>query len=270
MSTVVIAALGLSAALLTPAPPRRRLGRTGSGPFGRRRFRHPVAIGCTVGVLLVLTVTGLSVSGAVAAGVLGGTAGLRHRRRARDRRGRDEAAALQTALDVLVAELRIGAHPVQAVEAAAAEADHPGVADGLHAVAARARLGADVAAGLDWVAESSPHPAHWRRLAAYWQLANERGLAIAGLMHAAQRDIAERQRFSDRVAAGMAGARASAAILAALPALGVGLGQLIGAQPLRFLLTGAGGAVLVLGVTLISVGLQWSDRITGRAGAASG
>jgi tight adherence protein B len=63
----------------------------------------------------------------------------------------------------------------------------------------------------------------------------------------------------------MAGARATAAVLAGLPVLGVALGQLIGAYPLRFLLSGGGGEwLLVIGVTLASCGLLWADRITGR------
>lgn len=63
----------------------------------------------------------------------------------------------------------------------------------------------------------------------------------------------------------MAGARATAAILAGLPVLGVLLGQLIGAQPLRFLLGGhAGGWLLVVGTMLVCGGLLWSDRITDR------
>ena len=74
---------------------------------------------------------------------------------------------------------------------------------------------------------------------------------------------AARQRFSTQVAAKLAGARATATILAALPVLGVLLGQLIGAHPLRFLL-GAGGWLLVAGTTLACGGLLWSDRITDR------
>lgn len=63
----------------------------------------------------------------------------------------------------------------------------------------------------------------------------------------------------------MAGARTTAVILATLPALGVALGQLIGAHPLRFLLGGhAGGWLLVVGLTLTCAGLLWSDRITDR------
>jgi tight adherence protein B len=89
------------------------------------------------------------------------------------------------------------------------------------------------------------------------------GLAIATLMRTAHRDIVERERFSARVTAGMAGARTTAAVLAGLPLLGIGLGQLIGADPLRFLLSGGlGGWLLMIGVTLACAGLLWSDRIT--------
>jgi tight adherence protein B len=82
-------------------------------------------------------------------------------------------------------------------------------------------------------------------------------------MRAAQRDIVERDRFAARVDAGMAGARTTAAVLAGLPVLAVVMGQLIGAEPLAFLLSpGLGGTLLVVGVSLACVGLSWSDRIT--------
>jgi tight adherence protein B len=199
-----------------------------------------------------------------AAAALAATAGLRHRRRRRSRRGMDESRALETAIDVLVGELRVGAHPVHAFCAAADEAGGT-VADSCRAVAARARLGADVTAGLRSVGEYSALPAQWDRLAVCWQLATEHGLAMSSLMRAAQHDIVERQRFSDRLTSAMAGARATAVILAGLPVLAVLLGQLIGAAPVAFLLGGqAGGWLLVVGVVLACGGLLWSDRITDR------
>jgi len=158
----------------------------------------------------------------------------------------------------------VGAHPQRAFSIAAAEVAGP-VAASFRAVAARARLGADVPAGLRSEARASALSAQWDRLAVSWQLASEHGLAMTTLMRAAQRDIVERQRFSDRVESGMAGARATAVILATLPVLGVLLGQLIGAEPLSFLLSGrSGGWLLVTGVTLVCGGLLWSDRITDR------
>lgn len=258
----MIAALALAAALLTPVPPQRRLAAPTRA--NRGRLRWPLAAGCAAGCLVVVVLATFPLATGVAAAELSATAGVRYRGRVRRSRGVGAARALEAALDVLVGELRIGAHPVRAFEAAAAETEHPYVAAGLRAVAARARLGADVAAGLRAMAAASPLPAHWQRLALYWELGCEHGLAISTLMQAAQRDIAERQRFSDRVDSSMAGARASATILAALPAAGVLLGQLIGAGPLGFLVGGSGGLLLVIGVTLMCAGLLWADRITGR------
>jgi tight adherence protein B len=214
-------------------------------------------IGCAAALVLPVT-TVLCIA------VVATTAGLRHRRRRRLRRATAEGHALQTALEVLVGELRAGSHPVRAFGVAADDTGGT-VAVSLRSVAARARLGADVAAGLAAAARSSALPVQWERLALCWRLASDNGLGIATLMRAAQRDIAERQRFSSRVSSSMAGARATAAILAALPVLGVLLGQLIGARPLRFLLSGhAGGWLLLIGSALACVGLLWSDRIADR------
>jgi tight adherence protein B len=254
------AAVALALALLVaPSSPRRRLEkpRRGTGVG-----RGPVLLGATAaaGVLVLL----MPLTVAVGAGIVMATLAVRHRQRAIRLRRAEQSAALQSALDVLVGELRVGAHPVAAFDVAATEVDGP-VAESLRAVAARARLGADVAAGLRSVAERSPLPSHWQRLAVSWQLAQTHGLGIATLMRTAQRDIVERDRFSAQVSAGMAGARTTAAVLAGLPVLGVALGQAIGADPVGFLLSGGiGGWLLVIGVTLACCGLLWSDRITGR------
>lgn len=253
------AALALAAALLVwPSAPRRL--SVLRPPQRRRRVLLPAA--ALAAAVLAWTVPAPVV---LAAGTVAGTVGLRHRRRAAQLRCRQEAVALQAALEVLVSELRIGAHPVSAFTTAAGEVSGP-VADGMRAVAARARLGADVAAGLDDAAGQSQLPAHWERLAVCWRLAQAQGLAIATLMRTAQQDIVERERFSLRVGAAMAGARATAAVLAGLPVVGIALGQLIGAEPITFLLTpGVGGWLLVIGVLLACTGLLWSDRITAGA-----
>lgn len=248
------------AVLIAPASSRHRLEYLRL--IVPARHRVPVApIAACAGLALAFVVP---VTVVAAAAIAGATVALRRRRQLRRRRRDAESVTLQAALDVLVGELRVGAHPVAAFDIAAKEVDGP-VAASLRAVAARARLGADVAAGLRSAARRSPLPTHWERLAVYWQLAQTHGLAIAALMQTAQCDIVERERFSARVDAGMAGARATAAVLAALPLLGVGLGQLIGADPVSFLFSGGtGGWLLVIGVTLACVGLLWSDRITGR------
>lgn len=260
------AALALAlAVLVAPAPHRRvRLARSApraSVPFSART--RLMALGClAVATVLVMIVAPPGL--VVAAGTVAATAETRRRRRVRNRRSGSEAAALQGALDVLVGELRVGAHPATAFETAAREVDG-GVAASLRTVAARARMGADVAAGLRSVAHRSALSAHWNRLAVCWQLAQTHGLAIATLMQTAQRDIVERERFSSQVSAAMAGARTTAAVLAGLPVAGVGLGQMIGADPLRFLCSGGAGQWLTaIGVGLVCAGLAWSDRITDR------
>lgn len=259
-STGTVAALTLAVAVLaSPRPPSRRI--VAQRPSARVPRRAWLLVSSVAGLLVALVAPPAAM---VAGAVVVGTLEMRRRGAAGRSRRAAESAALQGALGILVAELRVGAHPVIAFDVAAAEVDGA-VSASLRAVAARARLGADVAAGVRSVAALSTMPGHWERLSVCWHLAQTQGLAIVALVQAAQRDIVERERFAAGVAAGMAGARATAAILAGLPVLGVGLGQLIGAQPLQFLLSGGlGGWLLVIGVTLACAGLCWSDRITDR------
>jgi tight adherence protein B len=64
----------------------------------------------------------------------------------------------------------------------------------------------------------------------------------------------------------MAGPRASGAVLAALPVVGIGLGQLMGAAPLDVLLnTGIGQGLLAIGTVLACVGVLWIAKLTAQA-----
>ena len=111
---------------------------------------------CVVTLALVAAI--LAPPGVVAAvAILGATLEIRRRRRLRLRHRTAEATALQGALDVLVGELRVGAHPVAAFGVAADEVDGV-VAAALRTIAARARLGADVADGMRSVARQSSLP----------------------------------------------------------------------------------------------------------------
>jgi len=257
---IVLAATALSAAvLMLPSSPRRRLIRTAHKTLPSHVV--PLTLTCPLAAAVVF----LPLTTVLAIIVVVATMSLRFRRRRRSDLGIHESRSMETAIDVLSGELQIGAHPATAF-AVAAEETAGSVGASCRAVAARARLGADVAAGLRGVAETSALASQWERLAVCWQLATDHGLAMSPLMRAAQRDIAERQRFSGQVRSAMAGARATATILAALPVLSVLMGQLIGARPLPFLLGGGlGGWLLVVGLTLICGGLLWADRITDRA-----
>jgi tight adherence protein B len=254
---VTVALIALACAVLV-APTRRRVlapARRARRVSARWRWAGGVLAGLAAAFVLPAGVV-------VAAAVVVGTAMLRLRRARARRRRIDEAAALQSALDVLAGELRAGAHPVAAFETAATEVVDD-VAAALRAVAARARLGVDVGVGLRSAASESVVPSYWNRLAVCWDMAHRHGLAIALLMRTAQRDLVERARFESRVSAGMAGARATAGVLAVLPVVGIALGQLVGADPLSFLFSGGvGGWLLAVGATLSCAGLLWSDRIT--------
>ena len=260
MSEVVCAVAVLAIALgILPSAPQRRLYRNRRP--ARPRVR-PAGYAAAVG-LLIVTVCVAGVFTAGAGLIMAGTVAMRRRRRNARRRRRIAARALESSLDVVVAELRVGAHPAHAFRVAADEVPGP-VGESLRAVAARAGLGADVAGGLRSAGRGAEE-GHWERLAVCWDLAADHGLAVSTLMRAAALDLAERQRFTDRVDAGMAGARATATILAALPLLGVALGELIGAAPVAFLLSPAGGWFLIIGAALAAAGLVWAGHITDRA-----
>lgn len=252
-------ALLLAAAILmSPSHPRRGLLR---GPSRRRSVVPVIAAGTAlVCIAAAITAPAPAIAGTAFAVLLIS----RRRAAARRLRRRWEGEAMTAALETVVGELRVGAHPLQAFGVAAAESSGS-VSAALHTVTARVGLGADVDAGLRAVSAGSTVPSYWGRIAVCWRLASDHGLAMATLMRAAQHDIVDRQRFTAQVDASLAGARATAAILAGLPAVGILLGELVGAQPIGFLLGGgAGGWLLVLGAGLVVGGVLWSDRIVDR------
>lgn len=169
---------------------------------------------------------------------------------------------LAAALEVLVAELRVGAHPAAACATAAAEVSGD-ASRVLAEAAARARLGGRAAEGLR--SGRAGLDRELDRVAAAWTVAEDRGIALAELLDAVRADVAGRIAFGRRTQAGLAGARATAAVLAALPLLGIALGQAVGAAPLSLLLgSTAGGVLLVVGTALVCAGLAWTGHITAR------
>lgn len=252
-------ALLLAAALLMlPPHPRRQLLLPS--------IRRLPAMWATVGMVVLVLVLAIEASPALAfVGTAAAVLVMSRRRTARRRRRRrQEAEAMTAALETVIGELRVGAHPLRAFGIAAVESSGP-VGATLRTITARVGLGADIDTGLRAAGAGSAVPLYWHRIAICWRLASEYGLPMVTLMRAAQRDIADRQRFSGRVDASLAGARATAAILAGLPALGILLGELVGAHPVGFLLgPGAGGWLLILGAGLAAAGVLWSDRIVNR------
>ncbi|MEU0243012.1 type II secretion system F family protein [Streptomyces sp. NPDC006235] len=242
-------------------------GTLGSGPPGRRRVADglrrargrlraewwaPVAG-------LVLAVLGASVLPAVL-----GAAGVpllrRIRLAGRARRDRERRADAVIALcGALAGEVRAGCQPGEALLRAAR--DCGGLADAQPTVLAAARFGGDVPDALSTAARQ-PGAEGLRGLAACWRVAVDQGAGLAaGLDRLAAALRAERDQRSD-LRAQLAGARATAVLLAGLPALGLLIGTALGADPLQVLLhTTAGLGCLVTGGVLEGLGLWWVRRI---------
>jgi tight adherence protein B len=266
MVSVSVLALALATLSWPAASSVSRLRATGlrGGGQGRRlRWRTglpwPLA-GGLAGWLLAGPGTG------VAAAILVATVRGRLRDRHRDAVVLRGVADLAEALRGLVGELRSGAHPAVAAEHAGEDAG-PVIATVLGTVATTARLGGDVTVALGDLARTQPALAGvLGQLSRAWQLAGRHGLPLADVLDAMRRDLDQRVRFARQVSARMAGPRASAAVLAGLPVLGLLLGQAIGAAPLHVLLhTTLGQFLLVLGVLLTCAGLLWSARLVGKA-----
>lgn len=170
------------------------------------------------------------------------------------------------ALGGLVAELRAGAHPAVAADSVAADmragSGHSSwAAAGLRAIASAARLGGDVDVALGDSAATDSTALH--RVARAWALAQRHGLPLADVLDAVRRDLDAGVRFAGQLHARLAGPRASAAVLAGLPAVGLLLGEGMGARPVDVLAsTAAGQALLVLGGLFLVAGIGWSGRLT--------
>ncbi|MET9683074.1 type II secretion system F family protein [Streptomyces coeruleorubidus] len=214
----------------------------------------------------------LAVLGASVLPVVLGAAGVPLLRRVRlagqVRRDRERRSDAVIALcGALAGEVRAGRQLGEALLRAAR--DCGGLADAQATVLAAARFGGDVPDALATAARQ-PGAEGLRGLAACWRVAVDQGAGLAaGLDRLAAALRAERDQRSD-LRAQLAGARATAVLLAGLPALGLLIGTALGADPLHVLLhTAAGLGCLVTGGVLEGLGLWWVLRIVRGAEAAA-
>ena len=228
------------------------------------RSRSLMPLGLCALALVMMPVAGPGP--VVAAALL--TLAVRLHRRAR-KRGQLQlraVAALAEAVRALVAGLRAGAGPAEVAESVAesvAENADPDARRVLRELAATERLGVSP----EFVPlPGAPDPVRGqavRRLRRAWSLAQRHGLPLAEVLDSVRRDLDATARFAGQTNARMAGARASALVLAVLPLFGLLLGEAMGAQPTRFLLDTAAGQVLsVVGAALILSGVAWTARLT--------
>ncbi len=262
--------LALAAAMVLgpwPAgrPARLRLrvlaaaGRARAAPEARDRRLAPaevvprVAAGLAgLAIALVAGVAGPAL--ALAATIAALTAGLVLRdvvvRRAVLGRRRQLLAALR----LLVGELAAGARPGAALSAAAVVGGSR-YGPVLAGAAAALGTGSDAAGVLMADADT-------RALGLAWRLGADTGAGLQAVLARVADDLAAADEQARTVAVALAGPRSSAAVLAGLPLLGIGLGVAMGARPLAFLSGSAGGrAVGAVGVLLDAAGVLWMRRI---------
>ncbi|MFB7889301.1 hypothetical protein ACIOWF_05095 [Cellulosimicrobium cellulans] len=128
------------------------------------------------------------------------------------------------------------------------------------------------AAGVPRVAELAPHvggPATARALVAACRLAVEVGAPLASVLDEVAASVAADAEARAERDAALAGPRATARVLLWLPAVGVLLGYVLGADPLGTATDGGlGTAGVLLGLVLLLAGRTWSARLVERARSA--
>lgn len=273
-TAVLIVLVGLAAALVvwpdgTGSTRTRALAHTSgdSENAATAGWNHKKLVNATPKLLVIVPAAALlavaGIPGLVAGALLGHTAGAIVAAGRTRRSGRREADSAAEALETITAQLRAGVATARALEVAATElrrGDDTILADQLAQAARRAHF----ADPWDDLGESSEE---LQRIGRAWQVAQRHGLSLAGLLDCVRGDVRARQAHRSQAQAALAGPRMTIAILASLPVFGLVMGQAFGAAPLGFLTHGLGGIVLVVGVVLVCVGLEWSVSIIDRAEA---
>lgn len=101
-----------------------------------------------------------------------------------------------------------------------------------------------------------------RYLAACWQVGINSGAGLAASISSLYLALRAQQEIRGHLEAELAGPRATAVTLGFLPIIGIGLGYMLGAQPLAWFLSGLLGlGTLVFGVGSTLLGLWWTSRV---------
>lgn len=250
-----------SAVLVAAAPsPAAVLGRrTPVGGPGTRRVRGRRGVVAVVGAGLVVAGAALggvrvAVWALLAAGLVVGARTLLRRRR-EGRAAAENRARVVGLCELLAGELRAGRAPSVALAAAAAE--WPDV----DAVRRADALGADTVAA--WrVLARTPGAGALDLVAAAWQVSARTGAGLADALTRVARLVRATEATRRVVASELASARATARLMAGLPAVALLVGGTTGGDPVRFLLvTPLGLACLTGGLACGAAGLLWIERI---------
>lgn len=182
------------------------------------------------------------------------------------RRRRLDAGVQAEVIEVvfaLAAELRAGRPPGRALALVADTA--PSLRAALVEAAAAVEAGAPPSAELQRVGELQGCDG-LQGVAAAWAVTESAGGAVADVLDRLGEVLEADRQARAALDAALAAPRATMALLAALPVLGVVLGQSLGARPLHLLThQPLGWGLLAVGVTLDSLGVIWTRLLVRRA-----
>lgn len=231
-------------------------GSPGSPQPGHRPTDVAMAAACCGGVAAA-ALAGWLAGMAVAVGLAG--AGAAWQRLRVLRRHRRLSRAVPDVAVALAAELRAGAAPPAALLAVASSGTP--LASALRAAAARSQGGSSAGRALrDTAAAVDVPELGW--VGSAFEALETSGAAVAGVLDRLGEALDARAAAAERLRAHLAGPRATAVLLTGLPLLGVGLGQVSGANPLALLVGRPAGWVLGgAAAVLDATGLWWSRRI---------
>ncbi|MFL6088996.1 MAG: type II secretion system F family protein [Aeromicrobium sp.] len=234
---------------------RLRLGSTTSNRVSQLSARARMAVAVVGTIAVSLALPDLPTQVAVVAGVAVGLFSASLRRQARARRAAAEFRAdIARVLNSVSAELRAGVEPLAAVRAA--------VADEAAAWSpVRSPDAADMVEALRTVS-ARPGGESLAEVAAAWQIADQTGSPLANVLDRMAAAVRAEVELDREVAVEAAPARATGRLMALLPLAGLGLGMMLGVNPIRVLLTtGIGVTCLVAGLGLAGLGVWQIERI---------
>ena len=239
-----------------------------SGPATRLASRsHSLLVLLPIPILIVTFVIIRGPGLALALAMILTLSGWKFIRMRKNRASTAAAEATSKMLGSIVGDVRAGATPHEAIVHLTHDAP-VALAELCTLAAHRCASGVTPAAAF----VDAPEPYRDLRSAArLWLIADQRGIALAGLLEHMQHRIEARLRHTRATSAALQGAQATALILSALPLAGLAMGTAMGARPWQFL-TGSmlGQSMLVIGVFLACSGVVWVDWIVSGAARERG
>ena len=218
----------------------------------------PVAwVGAALGSAVVAGLLGGPVAGVIAA-CYGGAVAFALRRRSRSLAAARARTACGDALSGLADDLRAGRPPHAALRALI---DDLAPVDPGQFTALRAAVesGSDPAAQLR--SFSGPVAAPLHRLGTAWSLTDS-GIPLAAVVDRLDEELRASRRATERAESHAASAKATARLVSGLPVLGLLIGHVLGADPVRVLLHTRAGAACSVGAAVLHLsGFAWSSRI---------